>query len=241
MRKKLIAEFTPFTSGSEAVEALKPMRETLTEGANNARTRAHKDGALQFKRQTGRKVEVKNINTFALGQIKSDPITQILDGMQDDLSELIDLTAQEALLQGLNRKDQISLLSSRLDKSKNSFLVETWARTTTNMYYASGLSDVSNDPDVYDYLWGWTYQTVGDSRVRDEHQGYDGVSLPKNDPFWTFNKPPNGWNCRCTIIEEYQAEKIVEPEPVKVDGKEIPPLTDPNFLFDPAELTAPQS
>ena len=45
------------------------------------------------------------------------------------------------------------------------------------------------------------YETVGDRRVRDEHRLLDGIIKPMSDSFWKTYYPPNGWNCRCTVIE----------------------------------------
>lgn len=44
------------------------------------------------------------------------------------------------------------------------------------------------------------YRTVGDNRVRKEHALLNGLKLPPNDPLWKEIYPPNGWNCRCTVI-----------------------------------------
>lgn len=43
------------------------------------------------------------------------------------------------------------------------------------------------------------YVTVGDERVRQEHAGLDGTTLPVDHDFWNTYYPPNGWNCRCTV------------------------------------------
>lgn len=45
------------------------------------------------------------------------------------------------------------------------------------------------------------YQTVGDSRVRPEHAALDNIIRPVEDKFWNTLYPPNGWNCRCTVIQ----------------------------------------
>lgn len=45
------------------------------------------------------------------------------------------------------------------------------------------------------------YRTAGDSRVRQEHEVLHNTTLPKNDPFWDSYYPPNGWRCRCTVVE----------------------------------------
>jgi SPP1 gp7 family putative phage head morphogenesis protein len=45
------------------------------------------------------------------------------------------------------------------------------------------------------------YRTAGDNRVREEHAALNTITLPKSDPFWMHYTPPNGWNCRCTVVE----------------------------------------
>lgn len=45
------------------------------------------------------------------------------------------------------------------------------------------------------------YRTQKDNKVRPEHSALDGVTLPPSDPFWQEYFPPNGWNCRCTVVQ----------------------------------------
>ncbi|MCH5237003.1 MAG: minor capsid protein [Muribaculaceae bacterium] len=45
------------------------------------------------------------------------------------------------------------------------------------------------------------YRTQNDDHVRPEHAALDGVTLPPSDPFWEEYYPPNGWNCRCTVVQ----------------------------------------
>lgn len=45
------------------------------------------------------------------------------------------------------------------------------------------------------------YRTQKDNMVRPEHATLDGVTLPPSDPFWAEFYPPNGWNCRCTVVQ----------------------------------------
>lgn len=44
------------------------------------------------------------------------------------------------------------------------------------------------------------YRTVGDNRVRDEHKVLDRLTLRTDDQRWSTIYPPNGWNCRCTVV-----------------------------------------
>ena len=57
--------------------------------------------------------------------------------------------------------------------------------------------------DIFEY---WEYKTVGDSCVREEHAALDGLILPATDPEWNKIFPPNGWNCRCTVIARMKEE-----------------------------------
>lgn len=45
------------------------------------------------------------------------------------------------------------------------------------------------------------YRTAGDSRVRPEHRVLDKTTLPASNPFWNEFYPPNGWRCRCTVVQ----------------------------------------
>ena len=58
------------------------------------------------------------------------------------------------------------------------------------------------------YYPNLVYRTVGDSRVRPEHAALNGVVKPIDDPFWKTYYPPNGWRCRCTVMNT--AEKVSE-------------------------------
>lgn len=56
------------------------------------------------------------------------------------------------------------------------------------------------------------YRTASDDRVRPEHAELEGITLPKDDAFWLEYYPPNGWNCRCTVVE-VRKSKFPESDP----------------------------
>jgi len=66
-----------------------------------------------------------------------------------------------------------------------------------NAYYSSIMADKWDRFGDDEYL---QYSTVGDSNVRPSHAALDKYTAPKNATFWITNYPPNGWNCRCTVI-----------------------------------------
>ncbi len=55
------------------------------------------------------------------------------------------------------------------------------------------------------------YRTANDDRVRPEHAALDRVTLPMSDPFWEEYYPPNGWNCRCTVVQVRKSKFPVTP------------------------------
>lgn len=53
------------------------------------------------------------------------------------------------------------------------------------------------DGDRYDLQ----YRTAEDSKVRSSHRPLDRITLPIDDPFWESYFPPNGWRCRCNVVQ----------------------------------------
>ena len=52
--------------------------------------------------------------------------------------------------------------------------------------------------DLYPNL---KYITIGDARVRPEHKILDGIIQPINSDFYKTHLPPNGWRCRCSVLQ----------------------------------------
>lgn len=40
---------------------------------------------------------------------------------------------------------------------------------------------------------------AGQKNPRPEHEAWDGIILPVDDPWWQTHYPPNGWFCHCTV------------------------------------------
>ena len=74
---------------------------------------------------------------------------------------------------------------------------------------------IQRDKDLFPNL---KYRTIGDERVRDEHAALNGTVKPVDDPFWSTHYPPNGWRCRCNVVqtaEDATTDKITtQPNPV---------------------------
>lgn len=99
-----------------------------------------------------------------------------------------------------NRKSFEAFLNDvrKIDKTYNSnYLRAEYNFVQSSAEMAAKWERFSEDGDRY-YL---QYRTAGDGKVRPEHAALNGVTLPPSDPFWEEYYPPNGWNCRCTVVQ----------------------------------------
>lgn len=62
----------------------------------------------------------------------------------------------------------------------------------TSRYY-----QLRRDADAFPF---WEYYTQGDAQVRPAHRALDRKVFRADDPIWDKVYPPNGWNCRCTVL-----------------------------------------
>ena len=72
---------------------------------------------------------------------------------------------------------------------------------------AAKWEEFAQDGDRYNLQ----YRTQRDEKVRPEHAALDRVTLPIDDPFWQQFFPPNGWNCRCTVVQVRKSKYPVTP------------------------------
>lgn len=94
------------------------------------------------------------------------------------------------------------------------------------------------------------YDAVDDNATRDEHRAWDGTVLPVDDPWWSTHMPPNGWNCRCSVVQlsADQARatgKVNERTPMggtyeytnprTGEISEVPKGIDPGWAYNPGE------
>ena len=94
------------------------------------------------------------------------------------------------------------------------YLYAEYNHAVTSSQMAAKWHDFEKDGDRYNLQ----YRTAGDELVRAEHQALHNTTLPPDDPFWTQFTPPNGWNCRCTVV---QVRKNRYPESDSAKATEI--------------------
>lgn len=113
-----------------------------------------------------------------------------------------------------------------------------YLRTEYNFAQASALmaarwKKFEQDGDRY-YL---QYRTVGDKRVRRTHRMLHNITLPIESPFWDKYFPPNGWNCRCTVVQVRKDKYPVsnEQEAMNLGSQATAGKYQEMFMFNPGK------
>ncbi|MDR1349796.1 MAG: hypothetical protein LBJ59_03245 [Zoogloeaceae bacterium] len=69
----------------------------------------------------------------------------------------------------------------------------------------------------------WRYRHSGSEHPRLEHQAWDGLILPADDPWWDTHAPQNGWGCGCEVESLSRVEAEREWKRNGKDGPDSPP------------------
>lgn len=159
-------------------------------------------------------------------------VYNILSGAGNKTNLKLREVVNDLILTGAHVREAQQVLNEAFIKTgltpKNNFQLETIYRTQVQLAFSAGRYQTDQHPAIQEILWGYRYVTVGDTRVRPSHAILDGVTLPKEHPFWQFFWPPNGWNCRCQVISIFEKRKLVYPKaPINLEN------FDKQFMFNP--------
>jgi SPP1 gp7 family putative phage head morphogenesis protein len=99
------------------------------------------------------------------------------------------------------------------------------------------------------------YVCLLDGRERPEHRAWHGTILPLDDPWWQTHAPPNGWGCRCKMMQlsdrdleryGFKVSDEAPPSPMVAwlnertgETLRVPKGIDPGFDYNPG--TAPRA
>lgn len=113
-----------------------------------------------------------------------------------------------------------------------------YLRTEYNFAHASALmaarwKKFEQDGDRYLLQ----YRTMYDKRVRRTHRMMHNITLPITSPFWDKYFPPNGWNCRCTVIQVRKGKYPVsdETEAMNLGSQATAGKYQEMFMFNPGK------
>ena len=129
--------------------------------------------------------------------------------------------------------------------------LQTIFRTNMMTAYAAGeWSQIEGAAEDAPYLM---YDAVDDNRTRDQHRAWNGLVLRWDDPWWRTHRPPNGYNCRCSVIQMNGEEiaaygyKVGKAPKVKLrevvnkrtgEVLQVPEGIDAGFDYNPGASTA---
>lgn len=109
------------------------------------------------------------------------------------------------------------------DKYNKNWLKAEYAFVQASAQMAAKWERFAQWGDAYDLL----YKTAGDEKVRADHARLNGMCLPFSDPAWDTCFPPNGWGCRCDVIQvipgthpRSQSEEVVDLMEEMTPGKQ---------------------
>ena len=127
--------------------------------------------------------------------------------------------------------------------------LRTIFQTNLQTAYAAGhWAEIQDTKDEAPYLM---YDAVDDEVTRDEHRAWDGTVLPVDDAWWSTHTPPNGWNCRCGVVQlsatqaaglGYQPTDTAPRSPTRDYTNprtgavsQVPVGIDPGFAYNPGD------
>lgn len=250
---------------SGAIDAFRPDLIALAQGAGLA---AHLTGVLRVRTQLKREldsIEPKGLAIDAVFQTSvefikrrlklttdqvaalekkyGDQAVRVVNTFSKNVNDKVSRAIGEVVAKNLPARAGVKLVQESLGAAgitrANRATLEALVRTNVQTGYGAGRWQAAQDPDIQDLLWGWEYVTVGDDRVRPNHEIMDGARYPKDDPFWRKNWPPNGWNCRCSTVEILVGDADARKKQAKqktIDGEVVKPEADEGFQFNPGEL-----
>jgi SPP1 gp7 family putative phage head morphogenesis protein len=82
--------------------------------------------------------------------------------------------------------------------------LKTIYRVNMRSAYQKGQYDRTMASSLHPYLM---YRLGNSRRHREEHLAWEGLILPKDDPWWNSHFPPNGWGCNCYTVAVSEARK----------------------------------
>lgn len=135
-----------------------------------------------------------------------------------------------------NRKPFNQFLND-VQKIYNAYNVQ-YLRTEYNFAQASALmaarwKQFEQDGDRYNLQ----YRTMYDKRVRRTHRMLHNITLPIESPFWDKYFPPNGWGCRCTVVQVRKDKYPVsnEQEAMNLGSQATAGKYQEMFMFNPGK------
>jgi SPP1 gp7 family putative phage head morphogenesis protein len=112
-------------------------------------------------------------------------------------------------------KNDVLALNPKYNKN---YLQAEWQTAKQSAMQASNWEHYLENTKLYPNL---KYKTQGDERVREAHKVLNEIIAPVNSDFWKTHYPPNGWRCRCYVVQTAEPATEAEKYP-KISEKDFP-------------------
>ncbi|HUU97420.1 MAG TPA: phage minor head protein [Phycisphaerae bacterium] len=129
-----------------------------------------------------------------------------------------------------------------------------WTEGQLNTVYRTNVQGAYNaaqwqrlqDDDVREIFPAYQYVAIDDDRVRPAHLAMNEKVFAATDPIWAIWWPPNGYNCRCSVIAldlPTMQEMNIEVESAwpQTDETLGPVMPDTGFEHNPGQVWKPQA
>lgn len=113
--------------------------------------------------------------------------------------------ANQLIRDNVDPDKAIKIISKKFKAQESS--IASAFKTQSRIAYHSGKWQAEDEEPLRSLIWGYRYETQQDTRVRDSHEQLQGLTYPRDDPFWQMFYPPNGWQCRCFVTTLYERPK----------------------------------
>uniref|UniRef100_UPI0039A71682 phage minor head protein n=1 Tax=Ornithobacterium rhinotracheale TaxID=28251 RepID=UPI0039A71682 len=131
------------------------------------------------------------------------------------LEEINQILASNSGMSWNEFKTKVLALNPKYNKN---YLQAEWQTAKQAGYHAANWDEYQNNKELYPNL---KYKTQGDSRVREPHRLLNGIIAPIDSDFWKVHYPPNGWRCRCYVVQTAEKPTNEADLPVLTD-KDLP-------------------
>lgn len=189
----------------------KPDENKALNAAEKALLHLHKKGKYNPKDLTQKPYkDLINATKEAFDPVLKDAI--LPDAMRKSLEEDIFVfsalkshaqlfEASRLLLDDRRQKKPFQSFAQDVEKIKKdynqNYLEAEYRFATSSVTMASKWADFEQDGDRYHLQ----YRTAGDDKVRASHAVLNLITLPINHDFWSKYFAPNGWRCRCQVVQ----------------------------------------
>lgn len=165
-------------------------------------------GMLTNKEMIAKAEQLIDAQSFqAVGKIKDDLLNKVKQALISGLEQGLGAKQITKNINEIFNGVTEGTIAAKL--SKNPTLLQTIVRTNSNNFFNLARKQTASKDD---FIWGYSYSAILDSRTTEICMSLDGVKYHKSDPIWANITPPNHFNALLegALITTKEGEKKIE-------------------------------